>query len=112
MRKFELALRPAKTWLIRLGRQLAKRRENLVEGKPEPFDEQVRLAARDALKPLLRSSPMPRQGPELLGFTRCCSRSRKWRSFVIGRKTIQKRMHRRLEHPACWQRRDGRLEAP
>src|SRR5271169_3721803 len=34
MRKFELALHPAKTRLIRFGRHAAKQRENLGEGKP------------------------------------------------------------------------------
>src|SRR6202049_4718728 len=40
--------------------------DQLGEGKPEPFD--------------------------FLGFTHFCTRSRKWGSFVIGRKTIKKRM--------------------
>ena len=38
MREFELALHPAKTRLIRFGRHAAKQREELGEGKPEPFD--------------------------------------------------------------------------
>jgi hypothetical protein len=71
MRKFELALHPAKTRLIRFGRHAAKQREELGEGKPEPFD--------------------------FLGFTHFCTRSRKWGSFVIGRKTIKKRMLRQLQ---------------
>jgi hypothetical protein len=71
MRKFELALHPAKTRLIRFGRHAAKQRENRGEGKPEPFD--------------------------FLGFTHFCTRSRKWGSFVIGRKTIKKRMLRQLQ---------------
>src|ERR1700694_2475081 len=66
MRKFELALHPDKTRLIRFGRHAAKQRERLGEGKPETFD--------------------------FLGFTHFCTRSRKWGSFVIGRKTIKKRM--------------------
>ena len=66
MRKFELALHPDKTRLIRFGRHAAKQREKLGEGKPETFD--------------------------FLGFTHFCTRSRKWGSFVIGRKTIKKRM--------------------
>jgi hypothetical protein len=41
------------------------------EGKPETFD--------------------------FLGFTHFCTRSRKWGSFVIGRKTIKKRMVRQLQ---------------
>ncbi len=38
MRKFELALHPDKTQLIRFGRHAAKQREKLGEGKPETFD--------------------------------------------------------------------------
>lgn len=71
MRTFELALHPAKTRLIRFGRHAAKQREKLGEGRPEPFD--------------------------FLGFTHFCTRSRKWGSFVIGRKTIKKRMLRQLQ---------------
>jgi hypothetical protein len=70
IRKFELALHPDKTRLIRFGRHAAKQREKLGEGKPETFD--------------------------FLGFTHFCTRSRKWGSFVIGRKTIKKRMRARL----------------
>ena len=69
--RFELALHPAKTRLIRFGRHAAKQREKLGEGKPEPFD--------------------------FLGFTHFRTRSRKWGSFVIGRKTIKKRMLRQLQ---------------
>src|ERR1700761_4641684 len=71
MRKFELALHPDKTRLIRFGRHAAKQRETLGEGKPETFD--------------------------FLGFTHFCTRSRKWGSFVIGRKTIKKRMRAKLK---------------
>src|SRR5499433_4146119 len=71
MREFELALHPVKTRLIRFGRHAAKQREERGEGKPEPFD--------------------------FLGFTHFCTRSRKWGSFVIGRKTIKKRMLRQLQ---------------
>jgi group II intron reverse transcriptase/maturase len=71
MREFGLALHPAKTRLIRFGRHAAKQREELGEGKPEPFD--------------------------FLGFTHFCTRSRKWGSFVIGRKTIKKRMLKQLQ---------------
>ena len=71
MGKFELALHPDKTRLIRFGRHAAKQREGLGEGKPETFD--------------------------FLGFTHFCTRSRRWGSFVIGRKTIKKRMLRRLQ---------------
>jgi hypothetical protein len=70
MRKFELALHPDKSQLIRFGRHAAKQREKLGEGKPETFD--------------------------FLGFTHFCTRSRKWGSFVIGRKTIKKRMRAKL----------------
>ena len=61
---------PDKTRLIRFGRHAAKQREKLGEGKPETFD--------------------------FLGFTHFCTRSRKWGSFVIGRKTIKKRMRAKL----------------
>ena len=71
MRAFELALHPEKTRLIRFGRHAAKQREKLGEGKPETFD--------------------------FLGFTHFCTRSRKWGSFVIGRKTIKKRMRAKLK---------------
>src|SRR5215467_912560 len=71
MRQFELALHPDKTRLIRFGRHAAKQREKLGEGKPETFD--------------------------FLGFTHFCTRSRKWGSFVIGRKTIKKRMRAKLK---------------
>jgi hypothetical protein len=70
MGKFELALHPDKTRLIRFGRHAATQREKLGEGKPETFD--------------------------FLGFTHFCTRSRKRGAFVIGRKTIKKRMRARL----------------
>jgi len=66
LRLFDLTLHPEKTRLIRFGRYAIKQREELGEGKPETFD--------------------------FLGFTHFCTRSRKWGSFVIGRKTIKKRM--------------------
>ena len=68
---FDLSLHPEKTRLIRFGRHAAKQRAEREEGKPEVFD--------------------------FLGFTHYCTRSRKWGSFVIGRKTIKKRMLGRLE---------------
>jgi RNA-directed DNA polymerase len=71
MRAFELALHPDKTQLIRFGRYAAKQRERCGEGKPETFD--------------------------FLGFTHFCTRSRKWGSFVIGRKTIKKRLRAKLK---------------
>ena len=70
MRAFDLALHPDKTRLIRFGRHTAKQRAERGEGKPETFD--------------------------FLGFTHFCTRSRKWGSFVIGRKTIKKRMRAKL----------------
>lgn len=70
MRAFELALHPDKTRLIRFGRHAAKQREKLGEGKPETFD--------------------------FLGFTHFCTRSRRSGSFVIGRKTIKKRLRAKL----------------
>ena len=71
MRAFELALHPDKTRLIRFGRHAAEQCARLGEGKPETFD--------------------------FLGFTHFCTRSRKWGSFVIGRKTIKKRMRAKLK---------------
>jgi hypothetical protein len=48
MRKFELALHPDKSQLIRFGRHAAKQREKLGEGKPETFDFLgSRTSARD-----------------------------------------------------------------
>ncbi len=71
MRAFDLALHPDKTRLIRFGRHAAKQRAERGEGKPETFD--------------------------FLGFTHFCTRSRRWGSFVIGRKTIKKRIVRQLQ---------------
>ncbi len=71
LRKFELALHPKKTRLIRFGRHAAEQRKRLGQGKPETFD--------------------------FLGFTHFCTRSRKHGSFVIGRKTIKKRMRAKLQ---------------
>jgi hypothetical protein len=71
MRGFDLALHPDKTRLIRFGRHAAKQRAKLAKGKPETFD--------------------------FLGFTHFCTRSRKWGTFVIGRKTMKKRMLRQLQ---------------
>jgi RNA-directed DNA polymerase len=71
MRSFELALHPDKTRLICFGRYAAKQRERRGEGKPETFD--------------------------FLGFTHFCTRSRKSGTFVIGRKTIKKRMRSKLK---------------
>ncbi len=71
LREFELALHPDKTRLIRFGRHAAEQRASLGEGKPETFD--------------------------FLGFTHFCTRSRNWGTFVIGRKTIKKRMRAKLK---------------
>jgi len=71
LRMFDLALHPDKTRLIRFGRHAAKQREDLGEGKPETFD--------------------------FLGFTHFCTQSRKRGTFVIGRKTIKKRMRAKLQ---------------
>jgi len=71
LRKFELALHPEKTRLIRFGRYAAEHRKRLGQGKPETFD--------------------------FLGFTHFCTRSRISKSFVIGRKTIKKRMRSQLK---------------
>jgi RNA-directed DNA polymerase len=71
LREFGLTLHPAKTRLIRFGRHAAEERERRGEGKPETFG--------------------------FLGFTHYCTRSRKWGSFVIGRKTIKKRMQATLK---------------
>jgi RNA-directed DNA polymerase len=70
LRKFELALHPGKTRLIRFGRLAAKERKVRGEGRPETFD--------------------------FLGFTHFCSRSKRFGPFVIGRKTIKKRMVAKL----------------
>jgi hypothetical protein len=68
---FDLSLHPDKTRLIRFGRHAAEQRAERGEGKPETLD--------------------------FLGFTHYCTRSRRWGSFVIGRKTIKKRLLRTLE---------------
>src|SRR5258708_35595567 len=72
MRKFELALHPDKTRLIRFGRHAAKQREKLGEGKPETFN--------------------------FVGFTHFCTRSPKWCMFVTGRKTIKTRSRAKMQH--------------
>ena len=79
MREFELALHPDKTRLIRFGRHAAEQRRRLGQGKPE--------------------TPDPVRGRlfDFLGFTHFCTRSRKYGSFVIGRKTIKKRMRAKLQ---------------
>jgi RNA-directed DNA polymerase len=71
LRKFDLALHPKKTRLICFGRRAAEWRKKRGEGKPETFD--------------------------FLGFTHYCSHARKKKGqFVIGRRTIKKRMVAKL----------------
>ena len=70
MGAFELALHPEKTRLIRFGRFAAMDRKKRGQGKPETFD--------------------------FLGFTHFCSRSWITGAFVIGRRTIKKRMRAQL----------------
>jgi group II intron reverse transcriptase/maturase len=71
MRAFELALHPDKTRLIRFGRQAAKQRGRRGEGRLETFD--------------------------FWGFIHFCTRAHKTGSFVIGRKTIKKRIRAKLK---------------
>jgi group II intron reverse transcriptase/maturase len=71
MRKFGLALHPKKTRLISFGRHAAKDCRRQGQGRPETFD--------------------------FLGFTHFCTRSWITGSFVIGRRTIKKRMLARLQ---------------
>jgi RNA-directed DNA polymerase len=66
LRAFELELHPDKTRLIRFGRTAIAERKRQGLGKPETFD--------------------------FLGFTHFCTRSKKNGSFVVGRKTIKKRL--------------------
>ncbi|MDP7179368.1 MAG: group II intron reverse transcriptase/maturase [Verrucomicrobiota bacterium] len=71
MRKFELALHPDKTRLISFGRHAAEDRGRQGQRRPETFD--------------------------FLGFTHFCTRSWITGAFVIGRRTIKKRMLARLQ---------------
>jgi len=71
LKTFELTLHPDKTRLIQFGRWAINNRKRQGLGKPETFD--------------------------FLGFTHFCTRSRKNGAFVIGRKTIRKRMRARLQ---------------
>ena len=71
MRRFDLALHPDKTRLIRFGRFAVQQRKRLGQGKPETFD--------------------------FLGFTHFCSHFRGKKHFAIGRKTIKKRMRAKLQ---------------
>lgn len=70
LQAFGLKLHPDKTRLIRFGRTAISDRKRLGERKPETFD--------------------------FLGFTHFCTQSRKNGAFVIGRKTIKKRMRATL----------------
>ncbi len=71
LKTFELALHPDKTRLIQFGRWAINDRKRKGLGKPETFD--------------------------FLGFTHFCTQSRKTGRFVVGRKTIRKRMRARLQ---------------
>ncbi len=70
--EFGLKLHPDKTRLIQFGRGAISDRKRQGLGKPETFD--------------------------FLGFTHLCTRSRKNGAFVVGRKTIRKRMRARLQY--------------
>jgi len=71
LKTFGLNLHPDKTRLIQFGRYAANDRKRQGLGKPETFD--------------------------FLGFTHYCTQSLKSRVFVIGRKTIKKRMRLSLQ---------------
>jgi group II intron reverse transcriptase/maturase len=71
LQMFGLSLHPEKTRLIQFGRWAINDRKRQGLGKPETFD--------------------------FLGFTHFCTTSRKRGSFVIGRRTIRKRMRARLQ---------------
>ena len=70
LQEFGLKLHPDKTRLIQFGRWAMRDRKRKGLGKPETFD--------------------------FLGFTHFCTCSRKNGAFVIGRKTIRKRMRAQL----------------
>jgi RNA-directed DNA polymerase len=72
VRKFGLELHPDKTRLIEFGRYAAERRAKRGEGKPETFN--------------------------FLGLTHICGRSRKTGHFTVYRKTMGKRMAKRLKN--------------
>jgi len=71
LQMFGLSLHPDKTRLIQFGRRAIDDRKRQGLGKPETFD--------------------------FLGFTHFCTTSRKNGAFVIGRKTIRKRMRAQLQ---------------
>jgi len=69
---FDLELHPDKTRIIEFGRHAIADRKKRGEGKPDTFD--------------------------FLGFTHFCTYSRNNGSFVIGRKTMKKRVRGRLQY--------------
>lgn len=71
LRRFGLELNQRKTRLIEFGRYAAERRRKRGKGKPETFD--------------------------FLGFTHICSRSRKNGRFILKRKTVAKRLSRKIK---------------
>lgn len=71
MGKFGLSLHPDKTRLIEFGRFAAANRKQRGQGKPETFD--------------------------FLGFTHICTTTRKGKSYTIKRKTVAKRLCRKLK---------------
>jgi group II intron reverse transcriptase/maturase len=71
MANFGLCLHPEKTRLIEFGKFAAGSRKRRALGKPETFD--------------------------FLGFTHICATTRKGRRFTIKRKTIAKRLRRKLQ---------------
>ena len=70
MAEFGLELHPDKTRLIEFGRWAIAKRRSRGEGKPETFD--------------------------FLGFTHICEINRKSGRFVVGRRTVRKRMRAKL----------------
>jgi RNA-directed DNA polymerase len=71
LRKFGLELHPDKTRLIEFGRYAENNRKRRGEGKPETFD--------------------------FLGFTPMCGRTRKTGHFTVARKTVGKKMRKKLK---------------
>ncbi len=71
LRKFGLSLHPEKTRLIEFGSHAAASRKRRALGKPETFN--------------------------FLGFTHICTTTRKGKRFTIKRKTIAKRLRRKLQ---------------
>ena len=68
---FGLEIHPDKTRLIEFGRYATKQRQRRGLGRPETFD--------------------------FLGFTHYCTKTRKQRGFLLGRKPVAKRMRRTLK---------------